>query len=82
MEIKYAEEVQERQELLIELERYKVYLPEAEGLLQEVNERHKSALQELKSLQEENEEAQKMMSQYESEILDLNKNLKQQKKML
>jgi|APSaa5957512535_1039671.scaffolds.fasta_scaffold334805_2 hypothetical protein len=30
-----------------ELERYKVYLPEAEGLLQEVNNRHQGALEEI-----------------------------------
>jgi hypothetical protein len=45
---------------MIELERYKVYLPEADGLLQEVNERHKIAIQEIKSLQKESEEQQKL----------------------
>jgi chromosome segregation ATPase len=58
-----------------ELERYKVYLPEAEGLLQEVNNRHQGALEEI-------EQQQKIAAEYEKEILDLNKNLKNLKKAL
>lgn len=39
-----------KDEIQQELERYKVYLPEAEGLLQEVNQRHKGAYEEIKLL--------------------------------
>lgn len=48
-----AEEKNGKEELLQELERYKQYLGEAEGLLKEVNERHKGACEEIMILQNE-----------------------------
>ena len=41
-----SSEVQEKEDLLKELERYKVYLPEADGLLKQVNKRLQDSLQE------------------------------------
>ena len=66
----------QKEDILQELERYKVYLPEAEGLLQEVNERHKGAYEEIKIQQKELQDYKHVVDQYESEILELNKNLK------
>lgn len=66
---KLAAETAEKEQILEELERYKVYLPEAEGLLQEVNGRHQDAMEEI-------QQQQTIAAQYESEILDLNKALK------
>ena len=44
-------EKEEKEQIMSELERYKVYLPEAEGLLQEVNNRHQGALDEIEQQQ-------------------------------
>lgn len=44
------EERTQRGEVEQELERYKVYLPEAENLLKEVNSRHKGAYEEIRVL--------------------------------
>lgn len=44
-------EKEEKEQIVSELERYKVYLPEAEGLLQEVNNRHQGALDEIEQQQ-------------------------------
>lgn len=47
LKMSLAAEMKEKREILEELERYKVYLPEAEGLLQEVNGRHQQAMEEI-----------------------------------
>lgn len=88
IDLKFFEDVQKmlseerlkREEVEQELERYKVYLPEAENLLKEVNTRHRGAYEEINVLQKELENHRKVIDEYEAEIVDLNKKLKQLKK--
>lgn len=88
IDFKFFEDVQKmlneerirREEVEQELERYKVYLPEAENLLKEVNTRHRGAYEEINVLQKELENHRKVIDEYETEIVDLNKKLKQLKK--
>ena len=56
LQAKIEAENVKKEDVMKELERYKVYLPEAEDLLQEVNERHKSALDELQALQKKHDD--------------------------
>ena len=74
-------ERESKAETVLELERYKVYLPEAEGLLQEVNERHKGAYEEIKIQQKEIQDYKHVVEDYEGEILELNRNIKSQKQL-
>jgi hypothetical protein len=48
---------------MTELSNYKIYLPEAESLLQEVNKRNQSAQKELDALMAENT---KLKTQYQT----------------
>ena len=58
-----------------DLEKHKIYLSEAECLLSEVNNQNQTFKKDMFEMQQN-------LTMYESEILDLNKAMKNQKKML
>ena len=51
--MKLGEERESKNEITQDLERYKVYLLEAEGLLSEMNDRYKSSCEDNQFLQKE-----------------------------
>lgn len=50
LELQLNKEHDQRKKIQAELENYKIYLPEAENLLQEVNKRHQAAQKEIESM--------------------------------
>ena len=60
-----SKEQDQKEQILHELQNYKIYLPEAESLLQEVNKRHQNSQKELDHLMEENT---KLKTQYQSQL--------------
>ena len=82
LEKQLTEEIDQKQQLIQELDGYKTYLPEAENLLQEVNKRHMITQKQLdQSIQDKAKLHEKVEALKEELNQEQQKNLRFEKQM-